>query len=98
MWRQFGVLRIDNVVLIQSNSKICTLFLQPANEVCEGYVFTGVCLSTGGVHAMHAPPSMHAPEHACTPGHARAPSGGYYEMWSMNGRYASYWNAFLLYQ
>ena len=23
-------------------------FLAPANEVCEGYVFTGVCLSTGG--------------------------------------------------
>ena len=23
-------------------------FLLPANEVCEGYVFTGVCLSTGG--------------------------------------------------
>ena len=27
-------------------------FLPPANEVCEGYVFTGVCLSTpgGGMH------------------------------------------------
>ena len=24
------------------------LFLPPANEVCEGYVFTGVCLSTRG--------------------------------------------------
>ena len=24
------------------------LFLPPANEVCEGYVFTGVCPSTGG--------------------------------------------------
>ena len=23
-------------------------FSPPANEVCEGYVFTGVCLSTGG--------------------------------------------------
>ena len=23
-------------------------FLLPANEVCEGYVFTGVCLSMGG--------------------------------------------------
>ena len=22
--------------------------LPPANEVCEGYVFTGICLSTGG--------------------------------------------------
>ena len=26
-----------------------TKLLPPANEVCEGYVFTGVCLSTGGV-------------------------------------------------
>ena len=25
------------------------LLLPPANEVCEGYVFTGVCLSTGCV-------------------------------------------------
>ena len=24
------------------------LYLPPANEVCEGYVFTVVCLSTGG--------------------------------------------------
>ena len=24
-------------------------FLPPANEVCEGYVFTGFCLSTGGL-------------------------------------------------
>ena len=24
------------------------VFLRPANEVCEGYVFTSVCLSIGG--------------------------------------------------
>ena len=35
--------------------------LPPANKVCEGYVFTGVCLSTGG--------------HACFRGGVRA-SGG----------------------
>ena len=30
-------------------------FLPPANVVCEGYVFTGVCLSTGGgVLSQHA--------------------------------------------
>ena len=28
------------------NTEIC--LVPPANEVCEGYVFTGVCLSTGG--------------------------------------------------
>ena len=27
---------------------IAVLFLPPANEVCEAYVFTGICLSTGG--------------------------------------------------
>ena len=32
-------------------SKVVQIFLPPANEVCEGYVFTGVCLSTLGGHA-----------------------------------------------
>ena len=61
------------------------ILLPPANEVCEGYVFTGVCLSTGGrTHLiLSASGGMHAP-------------GGYYKMRSMSGRYASYWNAFLL--
>ena len=31
----------------QKLSLLCPL-LPPANEVCEGYVFTCVCLSTGG--------------------------------------------------
>ena len=32
-------------------SSRCWSFLPPANKVCEGYVFTGVCLSTlGGGH------------------------------------------------
>ena len=32
-------------------SKVCftVTLLPPTNEVCEGYVFTGVCLSTRGV-------------------------------------------------
>ena len=35
--------------LLKSVTKICILLLlPPANVVCEGYVFTGVCLSTGG--------------------------------------------------
>ena len=29
------------------NAFLCHLFLLSAKEVCEGYVFTGVCLSTG---------------------------------------------------
>ena len=47
-------------------------FLPPANEVCEGYVFTGVCLSTGGgraCHMAHTPPGNHArpPRQPCMP-------------------------------
>ena len=34
--------------LLVSKPGWIALFLPPANEVCEGYVFTGVCLSTGG--------------------------------------------------
>ena len=58
-----------------------------------------------GVHTTHAPlpcmspigmhtPHRHASPQPCTsPCHTRPPR--YYEMRSMSGRYASYWNAFL---
>ena len=37
-------------------SRTADIFLPPANVVCEGYVFTGVCLTTGGrgVLSQHA--------------------------------------------
>ena len=63
-------------------------------EVGEGYVFTDVCLSTGGgacrprAPPCHAcPPAMHTPCYVLPV---------YYDMRSMSGRYKSYWNAFLL--
>ena len=81
-------------------------FLPPANEVWGKVIFSqaSVILFTGGgVHGMHAPwahtpPGKHTPW-ACTPPHLRAhmPPDGYYEMWSMSGWYASYWNAFFLF-
>ena len=40
------------------------LFLPPANEVCEGYVFTGVRLSTGGGHAWQGVGGVHGKGHA----------------------------------
>ena len=40
-------------------------FLPPANEVCEGYVFTGVCLSTGGVRGCFWGACVVAPKGAC---------------------------------
>ena len=45
-------------LLLSKKLIVCKLvtdarFVPPANEVCEGYVFTGACLSTagGGGHA-----------------------------------------------
>ena len=137
-------------------------FLPPANEVCEGYVFTGVCLSTwGGMRGCsQGGACMVVPEgcvwllprgvHGFLGGHAwffggaacmvfwggqhawffggwhawffggvrgffggwggwgacmvfwgacmvsRGGVHGFFdEIWSMSGRYASYWNAFL---
>ena len=64
-------------------------FLPPANEVCKGYVkvmflHVSVCPQGGGVRGRGwgGPP--------CTP------PNRYYEIRSMSGWYASYWNAFLL--
>ena len=65
------------------------VFLPAANEVCEGYVFTGVCLSTpggGGVRGCSGGAWFFPGRGACI---------GYDEIRSMSGRYASYWNAFL---
>ena len=47
------------------------LFLPPANEFCEGYVFTGVCLSTGGGVCLCSGgmSATHTPPWADTPGH-----------------------------
>ena len=53
--------------------------LPPANEVCEGYVFIGVCLSTGGVSApLHAgthtlPLSRYTPLSRFTPRQVHPP-------------------------
>ena len=53
----------------------------------------------------HGPPATHTPCHTCPPAtrapfHACLPAThatpGYYEMWSMSGRYGYYWNASLL--
>ena len=65
------------------------VLLPPANEVCEGYVFTGVCLSTGGacmvaregggVRGCSGGPCVVAPGGACVDapgGHAWLLPGG----------------------
>ena len=58
----------------------------------------GACVAPPGIHTSPAcitPPGMHTPgTHAPHPGTHAAP-GGYFEMRSMSGWYASYSNAFL---
>ena len=69
--------------------------LPPANEVCEGYVFTPVCHSVYrgeeylGRYTSPCPPlplgQVHPPR-----------SSACWEIRATSRRYASYWNAFLL--
>ena len=63
---------IWNWILLTVRKKYLFLFLPPANEVCEGYVFTGVCLSTGGgclSHCMlgYTPPGQTYPTRQTPP-------------------------------
>ena len=51
------------------------LLLPPANEVCEGYVFTRVCLSTGEYLGRH--PQASTPPWAGTPPGQLTPLGRY---------------------
>ena len=67
--------------------------------------FWGACVVAGGVHGCQGacmvlggcawlPGGVHGCQGACMV--AGGASVGYNEIWSMSGRYASYWNAFLL--
>ena len=58
-----------------------------AGGMCGG----GVCM-VGGMHGREG----HAWWHGCMVGGEHVCHSRYYEIWSMRGRYASYWNAFLL--
>ena len=83
--------------------------LPPANVVCEGYVFTGVCLSTAGGGVLHPRGVLHREGFSIPGGGVLHPGGGGspsrgggvlhpggVSIRSMCRRYASYWNAFLL--
>ena len=60
---------------------LSTQFLPPANEVCEGYVFTSVCQSFcsqgvsvsvhAGIHTPHPPPPEQTPWSRHTPSRSR---------------------------
>ena len=80
------------------------LFLPPANVVCEGYVFTGVCLSTGGGCLPHCilgytslgrhPPSRHPspPGQTPQPPQVDTPSLGRQPPWANTPRCSACWD------
>ena len=71
-------------VLVSFSVEVNPKFLPPANEVCEGYVFTGVCLSTRGclTHCMlgYTPLTGTPPGEVHSPG--QTPPGRYTPAWS----------------
>ena len=105
---------ITRQMFTETSNEACTgVFLLSANEVCEGYVFTGVCLSARGggcpgpgrgvcprgcqgpgPRGLSRPRPRGCPgpgpEGGCIPACTEAADG------YCCGRYASYWNVFLL--
>ena len=57
--------RIENISVYNwtacSTMANMTKYLPPANEVCEGYVFTGICLPTDGRSLSDRPPDRDPP-------------------------------------
>ena len=88
----------------QSYTNLISLPHYRPQRSCESYVFTGVCLSTGGClpqcmvgytpQSRHLPGSRHPPPEQTPPTGADTPPprDGH-----CCGRYASYWNALLHY-
>ena len=80
-------------------------FLPAATKLCLGNIFTSVCLSTGGClsqcilgytpnnRSRQSPRSI--PPKSPHPPKSRPPRAEPPCIWSMSGRYASQWNAFL---
>ena len=66
-------------------------FLPPANEFCEGYVFTPVCQSFCPLFTVKSPPWEQT-----SPGSRHLLHSACWEIRATSGRYASYWNAYLL--
>ena len=84
-----GVHTAQIQTLTQTSIGLCVNLLPPANEVAESYVFTPVC------HSVHRRGSASGSGSVNTPDTHPYPSG-HTPTQSTSGRYASYWNAFLL--
>ena len=67
-WKNYCMMSLS--YLLSACSKPCNwngFLLPPANEVCDGYVFTRVCLSTGGGVPGQVPPQDQVHPRAGTP-------------------------------
>ena len=86
-----------------SSFPVFLVYYRPQRS-CEDYLFTGICLSTGGWGCLpqcmlvyHTPRSRNPPTGADTPSPHRADTQGADtppRYGHCCGRYASYWNAF----
>ena len=92
-----GVHTAQIQTLTQTSIGLCVNLLPSANEVAESYVFTPVCHSVhrrGSASGSGSVNTPLPPTHTPTP--LDTPSPGHTPTQSTSGRYASYWNAFLL--
>ena len=103
-WRALGtlflIIHLPSVFIYYWTDSLCDNLLPPANEVCEGYVFTGVCLYTGGISVWRIFVQV-----VSVWGGVSVQVGGSLSKGVLcqgdprtvtSGWYASYWNAFLL--
>ena len=72
------------------------ILLPPANDVCEGYVFTGVCLPTGGTCVVGGGGLCGECRGYAWQGGMCGGEGGWVACVAEETATASYWNAFLL--
>ena len=82
--------KIDFSICLRERPVTVPILLPPTTKLGQGYVFTRVCHSVhGGVASVHAdtPPPEQTPPTG---------SSACWEIWATSGRYASYWNAYLL--
>ena len=78
----------------QFKNSVVSILLLPANEVCQGYVFTGVCLSVPPQADTPAQCMLgYSPPAKCMLGYT--PCAVHAGIWSTSGRYVFHWNAFL---
>ena len=91
-----SLLHMTVVIIGVNDLLLCYLFISARNSSCGKVMFSQACVNNsvhGGVchrnAGIHTPPDRHPPRQT-------HPHPQHYGIRSTSGRYASYWNAFLL--